>query len=166
VRSVRFDRLLELSRPLSLDRIGCSIGLFSFTTISFIDDETQIQYNLHMTWEIVFHREFEVWFFDLDVDVQTSIAMVLDVLEEQGATLGRPYVDTLKGSILTNMKELRVQHDGDPYRILFAFDPQRQAVLLVGGNKRGDKRWYEVNIPIAERLFKDYLEETSGGEFL
>ncbi|PSB44951.1 type II toxin-antitoxin system RelE/ParE family toxin [Chamaesiphon polymorphus] len=92
-----------------------------------------------MTWEIVFHREFEVWFFDLDVDVQTSIAMVLDVLEEQGAALGRPYVDTLKGSILTNMKELRVQHDGDPYRILFAFDPQRQAVLLVGGNKRGDK---------------------------
>lgn len=92
--------------------------------------------------------------------------VLLDVLEEQGAALGRPYVDTTKGSTFTNMKELRVQHDGDPYRILFAFDPQRQAVLLIGGNKRGDKRWYEVNIPIADRLDKEYLEETSGGEFL
>jgi hypothetical protein len=64
------------------------------------------------------------------------------------------------------MKELRVQHDGNPYRILFAFDPQRQAVLLIGGNKRGDKRWYEVNIPIADRLFAEYLEETNGGESL
>ncbi len=119
-----------------------------------------------MIWEIVFHREFEVWFFELDVEVQASIAMVLDVLEEQGAALGRPYVGTIKGSSFTNMKELRVQHDGDPYRIMFAFDPQRQAVLLVGGNKGGDKRWYTVNIPIADRLFREYLEETSGGEFL
>ena len=65
--------------------------------------------------------------------------------------MGRPYADTIKGSTFTNMKELRVQHDGNPYRILFVFDPQRQAVLLVGGNKGGDKRWYEKNIPIAER---------------
>jgi hypothetical protein len=118
-----------------------------------------------MIREIIFHQEFEEWFFDLDVEVQDSIAMVLDVLEEQGAALGRPYVDTIKGSAFTNMKELRVQHDGDHYRLLFAFDPQRQAVILIGGNKRGDKRWYEVNIPIADRRFREYLEETSGGEF-
>jgi hypothetical protein len=73
-------------------------------------------------------------------DVQDSIAMVLDILENQGSSLGRPYVDTIKGSAFTNMKELRVRHDGNPYRILFAFDPQRQAVLLIGGNKKGDKR--------------------------
>jgi hypothetical protein len=102
----------------------------------------------------------------LCLDVQDSIAMVLDVLEAQGAALGRPYVDTIKGSDFTNMKELRVQHDGDPYRLLFAFDPNRQAVVLIGGNKRGDKRWYDVNIPIADRRFREYLEETSGGEFL
>lgn len=119
-----------------------------------------------MIWEIIFHREFEEWFFAEDLEVQTSIAMVLDVLEEQGAALGRPYVDTIKGSVFTNMKELRVQHDGNPYRILFAFDPQRQAVLLIGGNKRGDKRWYEKNIPVADRRFAEYLEETNGGEFL
>jgi hypothetical protein len=92
--------------------------------------------------------------------------MVLDILEEQGASLGRPYVDTIKGSAFTNMKELRVQHDGNPYRILFAFDPQRQAVLLIGGNKRGDKRWYEKNIPIGDRRFAEYLAETNDGELL
>lgn len=119
-----------------------------------------------MIWEIVFHREFEEWFFEQAAEVQVSIGMVLDVLEEQGAGLGRPYVDTLKGSAYKNLKELRVQHDGSPYRILFAFDPQRQAVLLIGGNKGGDKRWYDVNIPIAERRFAKYLEETNGGEFL
>jgi hypothetical protein len=119
-----------------------------------------------MIWEIIFHSEFEEWFFAEDIEVQTSIAMVLDILEEQGAALGRPYVDTIKGSAFTNIKELRVQHDGNPYRILFAFDPQRQAVLLIGGNKRGDKRWYEKNIPIADRRFAEYLEETNGGEFL
>lgn len=92
--------------------------------------------------------------------------MVLDILEEQGARLGRPYVDTIKGSSLPNMKELRVQHAGEPYRILFAFDPKRQAVLLLGGNKSRDKRWYEKNIPIAERRFREYLEETQGGELI
>lgn len=106
-----------------------------------------------MIWEIIFHRDFEAWFFAQENALQASIAMVLDVLEEQGAGLGRPYVDTLKGSRYPNMKELRVQHDGKPYRILFAFDPLRQAVLLLGGNKGGDKRWYEVNIPIADQRF-------------
>jgi hypothetical protein len=119
-----------------------------------------------MIWEIVFHREFEEWFFTQDNEVQKSIAMVLDILEEQGASLGRPYADMIKGSTFTNMKELRVQHDGNPYRILFAFDPQRQAVLLIGGDKGGDKRWYEKNIPIAERRFTEYLEETDGGKSL
>jgi hypothetical protein len=119
-----------------------------------------------MIWEIIFHREFEEWFFAEDVTVQASIGMVLDILEEQGASLGRPYVDTVKGSAFTNMKELRVQHDGNPYRILFAFDLQRQAVLLIGGNKRGDKRWYEKSISVADKRFAEYLEETNGGELV
>jgi len=119
-----------------------------------------------MLWEIIFHAEFYEWFLAQNDGVQESIAMVLDILEEQGANLGRPYVDTLKGSSVPNMKELRVQHAGEPYRILFAFDPKRQAVLLLGGNKSGDKRWYEKNIPIAERRFREYLEETQGGELI
>jgi hypothetical protein len=119
-----------------------------------------------MIWEIIFHEKFEEWFFNESPDVQDSIAVVLDILEVQGASLGRPYVDTIKGSAFTNMKELRVQHDGNPYRILFVFDPKRQAVLLIGGNKRGDKRWYDVNIPIADRRFIEYLDETDGGKLL
>ena len=70
----------------------------------------------------------------------------------------RPYVDTLEGSAFPNMKELRVQFRGDPWRILFAFDSKRAAVLLVGGNKRGDRRWYKTQIPIADERFKRHLK--------
>ncbi|MDJ1172718.1 type II toxin-antitoxin system RelE/ParE family toxin [Roseofilum sp. BLCC_M114] len=57
------------------------------------------------------------------------------------------------------MKELRIQYKGDPWQILFAFDPERQAILLVGGNKTGNKRWYKENIAIAERRYENYLEQ-------
>lgn len=57
------------------------------------------------------------------------------------------------------MKELRTQHQGRPLRTLFAFDPRRAAILLIGGDKTGDKRFYERLIPIADRLFDEYLEE-------
>ena len=77
----------------------------------------------------------------------------------EGPLLGRPYVDTLKGSQYPNLKELRVQHRGEPWRIFFAFDPLRQAIVLVGGNKTGDKRWYEKNMPIAENRFAQHLAE-------
>jgi hypothetical protein len=56
------------------------------------------------------------------------------------------------------MKELRIQYQGEPWRILFAFDPLRQAILLVGGNKSGNNRWYQENIPIAEQRYERYLE--------
>jgi hypothetical protein len=70
---------------------------------------------------------------------------------------GRPYVDTVEDSAFTNMKELRAQFRGDPWRILFAFDRTRTAILLVGGNKRGDKRWYKKHLPIADERFKQHL---------
>ena len=82
---------------------------------------------------------------------------MLGLLKLEGPLLGRPYVDTLKGSQYPNLKELRVQHRGEPWRILFAFDPLRQAIVLVGGNKTRDKRWYEKNIPIAETRFNEHL---------
>jgi hypothetical protein len=118
-----------------------------------------MSYILHMTWMILFHDEFEAWFDQQDPSLQEEIAAVLDVLEERGPTLGRPYVDTIKESSFNNMKELRVQFRGCPWRILFAFDPERKAILLVGGNKQGNKRWYEENIPIADQRFKDHLEQ-------
>jgi hypothetical protein len=55
---------------------------------------------------------------------------------------------------------LRIQHHGEPYRVLHAFDPKRNAVLLLGGNKTGRDRWYTENVPLAERIFEDYLRET------
>lgn len=57
------------------------------------------------------------------------------------------------------MRELRIQHKGDPYRVLYAFDPRRSAILLLGGNKTGDDRWYTRNVPIADRLYDEYIEE-------
>ena len=84
---------------------------------------------------------------------------MLDVLEEEGPQLGRPYVDTVEESVFPNMKELRVQHKGDPWRILFAFDFERAAVLLVGGNKRGNKRWYLEHIPIADERFQEHQHQ-------
>ena len=80
-------------------------------------------------------------------------------MRKLGPALGRPRVDTLEGSSIKNMKELRIQYKGEPWRILFAFDPKRQAILLVGGNKTGNRRWYKENIPIAERRYQNYLEK-------
>jgi hypothetical protein len=112
-----------------------------------------------VAFEIEFTDEFGEWWDALTEGEQTSIDAVIRVLEEQGAALGRPFVDTLKGSRIANLKELRVQHAGQPYRIVFAFDPRRTAVLLIGGNKAGLDRWYDVFIPIAERLYAQHLAE-------
>ena len=81
------------------------------------------------------------------------------VLERVGPGLGRPRVDTLKGSRYTNLKELRVQSNGRPFRILFVFDPVRNAVLLIGGDKSGRKRFYDTMIPLAERIYREYLKD-------
>lgn len=75
--------------------------------------------------------------------------------------MGRPYCDTLKGTTSGKLKELRVQVGGDPYRVLFAFDSERCAILLVGGNKRGKKRWYEIHVPQAEKRFEAWEEQRS-----
>jgi hypothetical protein len=110
-------------------------------------------------WTVVFEQPFEDWFYSLTENEKVDILAYIRVLEVHGANLGRPQVDTLKGSQLKNLKELRVQHAGNPYRILFVFDPLRQAVLLCGGNKTGDKRFYDRMILIAEASYKRYLEE-------
>ena len=82
---------------------------------------------------------------------------VVRLLQEHGPQLRRPYADTLEGTNRNNLKELRVQHRGEPYRILFAFDPKREALLLIGGSKAGDKRWYKRMIPAAEATFERHL---------
>jgi hypothetical protein len=111
-----------------------------------------------MAYTVNVSEEFAAWFTEQEEPAQNSITAMVNLLAEYGPNLRRPYADTLKGSKLSNLKELRVQHRGDPYRILFAFDPKREALLLVGGDKTGDKRWYDKMIPLAEKIFAKHLE--------
>jgi hypothetical protein len=111
-----------------------------------------------MAWTVRLDEDFAAWFGGLDAGLQDEIAANVEVLRELGPNLGRPRVDTVKGSTIGHLKELRVQYRGEPWRILFAFDPERAAILLVGGNKAGDKRWYPRNIPIAERRYRRHLQ--------
>ncbi|MBS0186182.1 MAG: type II toxin-antitoxin system RelE/ParE family toxin [Proteobacteria bacterium] len=91
--------------------------------------------------------------------MQEEILAGTRLLRKYGPHLGRPHVDTLSGTSLKNLKELRIQYKGDPWRILFAFDPKRCAILLVGGNKGRDKKWYHTHIPLAEMRFKKHLKK-------
>ena len=112
-----------------------------------------------MAWNVVFVDEFATWLDEQDRDVRIQILKCIELLKERGPQLGRPYADTLKGTARSNLKELRVQYQGAPWRILFAFDPKRSAVILVGGNKAVDRRWYETYIPIAEHRLRRYLTD-------
>jgi hypothetical protein len=112
-----------------------------------------------MPIEIVVTDEYVQWWESLDEDEQISVRSVVDLLENLGVTLEFPYSTAIVQS--RKLRELRVQHAGRPYRVLYAFDPARKAVLLVGGNKTGNDRWYEEYVPWAERIFADYLRETS-----
>lgn len=110
-----------------------------------------------MAYTINFSPEFRTWWNAQERDLKASILLPMRLLEEHGHQLSRPYADTLEGSNLRNLKELRVQHKGEPYRILYAFDPKREALLLIGGNKAGDKQWYKRMIPVAEKIFAAHL---------
>jgi hypothetical protein len=106
--------------------------------------------------------EFRDWYLSLEIEAQESIDRVVGLLEVMGVRLGHPYSTAIAGSSIA-MRELRVQSSGEPYRILYVFDPARQAVLLLGGNKVGKgNRWYESAIRIAERLYAEYLKDVGG----
>jgi hypothetical protein len=110
-------------------------------------------------WEVEYTDEFEIWWMTLTEPERASIAAVVELLEAKGPGLTRPHVDTLaKDSKYSNMKELRVQHSGRPYRIIFAFDPRQSAILLVGGVKSG-KGWTAKMIAMAEKVYSQYLRE-------
>jgi len=112
-----------------------------------------------MEWAVLLDLDFEKWLLEQERGVRITILAHTRHLEEFGPAMGRPQVDTLKDSNLPNLKELRVQYQGEPWRVLFVFDPKRRAILLVGGNKRGDERWYKKNIPLAEERYKRHVAE-------
>jgi hypothetical protein len=84
---------------------------------------------------------------------------VVEMLERAGPMLPFPYSSGISGSKFSHMRELRIQHEGRPYRVLYAFDPRRSALLLLGGNKTGDDRWYERMVPKADLLYEQHLKE-------
>ena len=112
-----------------------------------------------MECEILFTDEFGEWWDRLNTDEQESIRTVVIILRTHGVTLGYPYSSKIATSRYSHMRELRIQHEGRPYRVLYAFDPQRNAVLLVGGDKTGVNRWYEIFVPLADRIYEQYLSE-------
>ncbi|MEA5617260.1 type II toxin-antitoxin system RelE/ParE family toxin [Cronbergia sp. UHCC 0137] len=90
-----------------------------------------------------------------------DIVSVVQLLEEKGTQLPFPYSSDVKGAKNSHLRELRIQSRGKPIRVFYAFDPRRVAILLIGGDKTGDKRFYEKYIPIADRLYEEYLQEIS-----
>jgi len=111
-------------------------------------------------WNIEFEDAFELEFLAFDPQVQEALLAVAKLLANYGPQLGRPYADTLKGSKHANMKELRFTAKGGVWRAAFAFDPLRQAVVLVAGDKSSgnQKRFYQQLIATADRRFSDHLK--------
>ena len=112
-----------------------------------------------MTWTIELHPDFADEFRELSEPVQDCLLESVELLEEFGPLLGRPTVDTLSGSKHSNMKEIRFDADQGVWRVAFAFDPERQAILLVAGDKSGtsQKRFYKKLITKADKRFTDHL---------
>jgi len=115
-----------------------------------------------MAWTVILLSEVVEWYEHLtlhDPESAERVAAALDLLEERGPSLGRPLVDTLQGSTVPNLKELRPGSSGrSEVRILFAFDPLRQAILLSAGDKSGRwKTWYREHIPLAESRLERWL---------
>lgn len=111
-----------------------------------------------MSWEVEYTDEFGEWWSGLDAEEQVSVEAVVEVLAELGPSLTFPHSSDVKRSRHGNMRELRVQHRGRLYRVLYAFDPRRVALLLLGGTKTGGARWYEKMVPEADLIYDRHLE--------
>lgn len=112
-----------------------------------------------MAWEVEFTDEFEEWWDALNAEEQVSVRAAVEQLVQYGPRLRYPRCSAIHGSRHGHMRELRVQHGRHPYRVLYAFDPRRVAILLIGGEKTGDDRWYARFVPMADRLYDQHLRE-------
>lgn len=112
-----------------------------------------------MPWNVLFHDDFHAEFQAMDSTLQDELLAHARLLQDFGPHLGRPTVDTLKGSKHANMKELRFDCEGGVWRVAFAFDTERAAILLVGGDKGGadQRRFYKKLITSADVRFDGHL---------
>ena len=117
-----------------------------------------------MVWDIEVTDQFKEWYKGLSEDELAKVAGSIEVLEERGTNLGYPHSSKIMGARNKHMRELRIQYRGDPYRVLYAFDPRRIAILLLGGNKGSDKQWYDTFVPIADDLYDEHLIEIAKEE--
>jgi len=120
-----------------------------------------------MEWPVEYTDEFGAWWHSLTDAEQISVDAYVRKLEQRGPNLPFPYSSGINGSRHAHMRELRVQSGGKPLRVFYAFDPRRMAILLIGGDKTGDQRFYERMIPIADDLYDEHLtaldEEKNNG---
>ena len=127
--------------------LGILIRLFHASYIPYVE------------WEAEYTHEFGVWWDSLSESEQAELAAKVELLQEFGPTLPRPHSDTIVSSRHSNMKELRGKVDERQLRVLYAFDPRRTEILLIGGDKSGDPKWYERFVPIADDLFDRHLKD-------
>lgn len=111
-----------------------------------------------MPCEVEYTDEFEEWWNTLNEHEQATVDAYVRMLEEFGVALNFPYSSVIKSSRHSQMRELRAQHKGRPYRVLYAFDPRWMAILLVGGDKTGNNCWYEQFVPVADALYAEHLK--------
>jgi hypothetical protein len=112
-----------------------------------------------MPWDVEYTDEFGDWWAELSESEQESLAASVRLLEDRGPMLGFPHSSGITTSRHGHMRELRTQHEGRPLRTLYAFDPRRSAILLIGGDKTGNDRWYDEYVPKADQLYDEHLEQ-------
>jgi hypothetical protein len=110
-----------------------------------------------MAYDVAVSDGFKDWYEPLSEPEQNSIERVVLMLMEAGPSLGFPYSSGIGASKFGHMRELRFQHEGRPYRVLYAFDPTREAFLILGGDKTGDGRWYDKMVPKADAIYAEHL---------
>lgn len=112
-----------------------------------------------MPWEVEYTDEFGAWWRDLPEGQQNAVAARVELLMEHGPTLPHPFSSDVRGSRHGVMRELRAQSAGRPIRVFYAFDPRRTSILLIGGDKTGNDRFYEESVPVADELYDEHLAE-------
>ena len=115
-----------------------------------------------MVWEVEYTEEFREWWIELTPSQQDAVESVeskVDLLGRHGPNLGFPHTSAIHGSRHSHMRELSIPNGRGQIRVFYAMDPRRTSILLIGGDKTGNDRFYEEYIPIADRLYNDYLEE-------
>ena len=112
-----------------------------------------------MAWDVEYTDEFELWWNSLSIDQQENLTASVGLVEVLGPDLPFPHLSSVHGSKHGHMRELRTQSKGTPLRTLYAFDPRRTAILLIGGDKTGQEDWYARYVPLADKLYDRHLEE-------